>query len=111
MAYKFKVGDKASYRGRVGVVETVRKGTQQPYKVRWENKSYNWFTGKQLDRGVDAPSKAISQKTVLIVGNKYTPVAKTVSGPLSASVVWNYTQKKRTELHILHRNRGNMLLF
>jgi hypothetical protein len=52
MAYKFKVGDKAHFKGREGVIITVDKGTKLTYKIKWDNGRTDWFQGKQLDKVV-----------------------------------------------------------
>ena len=61
MAYKFKVGDKASYKGKQGTVVEVDKGTALTYKVEWNSTSheYNWFRGRELDKVTPSPVKVV----------------------------------------------------
>jgi hypothetical protein len=90
MAYKFKVGDKASFMGKEGTVVKVDKGHSLTYKVAWSSarEDYSWFRGSDLDK-VD--------KTKLVVGQKYTPVDKTVDGygTLAQSVSWKIAQEQK----------------
>jgi len=62
MAYKFKVGDKASYRGNQGTVVEVDKGHILTYRVEWDSSTshdYNWFEGRELDKVTPSPVKVV----------------------------------------------------
>lgn len=58
MAYKFKVGDKASYRGKQGTIVELDKGSDFIYKVEWSSvrDDYDWFSGRDLDKVTPAPT-------------------------------------------------------
>jgi len=62
MAYKFKVGDRASYKGQEGVIITVDKGVVLNYKVQWKEGHCDWFQGKNLDKVISKPEPPVPPK-------------------------------------------------
>jgi hypothetical protein len=53
MAYKFKVGDKASHNGLTGTITQVDRGSTYTYYVEWETGISEWFKdGKNLNKVV-----------------------------------------------------------
>jgi len=62
MAYKFKVGDKASFMGKEGTVVKVDKGVVLNYKVQWKEGHCDWFQGKNLDKVISKPEPPVPPK-------------------------------------------------
>jgi DNA-directed RNA polymerase subunit H (RpoH/RPB5) len=58
MAYKFKVGDRASYCGKEGVINQVHKGSKLTYEIKWDKGGTCWFQGRNLDKVVVKPKAA-----------------------------------------------------
>lgn len=72
MAYKFKIGDRASYKGKEGVINQVHKGFKLTYEIKWDKGGTSWFQGITLDKVVVKPKAANEFKlgdTVKLTGN------------------------------------------
>ena len=66
MAYKFKVGDKASRNGLTGTIIRVDKGSRYTYYVEWEIGINGWFEGKDLNKvGSPKPKYAVGDIVII----------------------------------------------
>ena len=89
MAYKFKVGDKASFAGKEGRVVEVDKGSTLTYCVEWDSSKphdFSWFRGRELDKVYTSITKLVvgqEVEVIHVVPGQYGVrlESKTIAGP------------------------------